>query len=316
MSNLTIRLFPALILLLAGITRPVAADDWPQWHGPRRDDISAETGLAKSWSSNGPPVLWMARGLGVGYSSVSVVGNRLYTMGDGMDSCFVHALNAAEKGKIAWSARVGKPGDGGGYPGPRATPTVEGDHVYALGQQGDLVCLQATNGKEVWHKNLKTDLGGEMMSGWGYSESVLVDGQNVLCTPGGKQGTLAALNRTPQQLRAITEAFEDMRKARPGLNSVAPDVRFHLALLAAANNVLLTPFGIMIEAALTNMFEFTSTHNPEPDMFIPKHEGILKAVSRGNAKAARKAALSLLTDTDHTIARVSVKTKRLKKAKT
>ena len=195
MSNLTIRLFPALILLLAGITRPVAADDWPQWHGPRRDDISAETGLAKSWSSNGPPVLWMARGLGVGYSSVSVVGNRLYTMGDGMDSCFVHALNTAERGKIAWSARVGKPGDGGGYPGPRATPTVEGDHVYALGQQGDLVCLQATNGKEVWHKNLKTDLGGEMMSGWGYSESVLVDGQNVLCTPGGKQGTLAALNR-------------------------------------------------------------------------------------------------------------------------
>ena len=71
----------------------------------------------------------------------------------------------------------------------------------------------------------------------------------------------------------------------------------------------------MIEAALTNMFEFTSTHNPEPDMFIPKHEGILKAVTRGNAKAARKAALSLLTDTDHTIAGVPAKAKKLKKAK-
>jgi DNA-binding FadR family transcriptional regulator len=125
---------------------------------------------------------------------------------------------------------------------------------------------------------------------------------------------LAAINRTPQQLRAITEAFEDMRKAKPGLNSVAPDVRFHLALLAAANNVFLTPFGIMIEAALTNMFEFTSTHNPEPDMFIPKHEGILKAVTRGNAKAARKAALSLLTDTDHTIAHLPAKAKKPKKA--
>jgi DNA-binding FadR family transcriptional regulator len=125
---------------------------------------------------------------------------------------------------------------------------------------------------------------------------------------------LAALNRTPQQLRAITEAFEDMRQAKPGLNSVAPDVRFHLALLAAANNVLLTPFGIMIEAALTNMFEFTSIHNPEPDMFIPKHEGILKAVTRGNAKAARKAALSLLTDTDHTIAHLPAKAKKPKKA--
>jgi DNA-binding FadR family transcriptional regulator len=127
---------------------------------------------------------------------------------------------------------------------------------------------------------------------------------------------LAALNRTPQQLRAITEALEDMRKAKMGRNSVEPDVRFHLALLAAANNALLTPFGIMIESALTHMFEYTSTHNPEPDMFIPKHEGILKAVTRGNAKAARKAALSLLTDTDQTIAQVPSKNRKAHKVKT
>jgi DNA-binding FadR family transcriptional regulator len=126
---------------------------------------------------------------------------------------------------------------------------------------------------------------------------------------------LAALNRTPHQLRSITEAFEDMRKAKPGRNSVAPDVRFHLALLAAANNILLTPFGIMIESALTHMFEFTSTHNPEPDMFIPKHENILKAVARGNPKAARKAALNLLTDTDQTIAQVPAKSKKTRKNK-
>ena len=110
-------------------------------------------------------------------------------------------------------------------------------------------------------------------------------------------------------------ACHNATKAKAGLNSIDPDVRFHLALLAAANNVFLTPFGIMIEAALTNMFEFTSTHNPQPDMFIPKHEGILKAVTRGNAKAARKAALSLLTDTDHTIAGVPARAKKLKKAK-
>jgi DNA-binding FadR family transcriptional regulator len=106
-----------------------------------------------------------------------------------------------------------------------------------------------------------------------------------------------------------------MRKAKMGRNSVGPDVRFHLALLAAANNALLTPFGIMIESALTHMFEYTSTHNPEPDMFIPKHEGILKAVTRGNAKAARKAALSLLTDTDQTIAQVPAKAKKARKIK-
>ena len=90
---------------------------------------------------------------------------------------------------------------------------------------------------------------------------------------------------------------------------------FRSALLAASNNVLLTPFGIMIESALTNMFEFTSTHNPEPDMFIPKHEGILKAVARGNAQAARRAALSLLNDTDHTISQFPAKSKKVKKPK-
>ena len=113
---------------------------------------------------------------------------------------------------------------------------------------------------------------------------------------------LAAVNRTTVQLRAITEALEDMRNAKRGRDSVKPDVRFHLALLAAANNALLSPFGIMIESALTNMFEFTSTHNAEPDIFIPRHESILKAVAKGNPNAARRAAQILLEDTDTTIA--------------
>ena len=113
---------------------------------------------------------------------------------------------------------------------------------------------------------------------------------------------LAAVNRTSAQLRAISEAFDDMRNAKRGRSSVEPDVRFHLALLAAANNALLSPFGIMIELALANMFEFTSTHNPEPEIFIPRHESILKAVAKGNANAARRAAQILLEDTDLTIA--------------
>ncbi len=218
MSNIACRLSALSILLLALTARPAAAEDWPQWRGPKRNGISTETGLMKSWNSNGPPVLWMARGLGVGYSSVSVVGNRIYTMGDGTDSCFVHALNAADKGKNVWSARVGKPGGGGGYAGPRATPTVDGDRVYALGQFGDLACLQATDGKEIWHKNLKADLGGEMMSGWGYSESILVDGERILCTPGGKGGTLAALDRRTGDVLWRSTDLQD----RAAYSSVVP----------------------------------------------------------------------------------------------
>ena len=127
---------------------------------------------------------------------------------------------------------------------------------------------------------------------------------------------LAAVNRTTAQLRAITEAFEDMSKAKRGRDSVKPDVRFHLALLAATNNALLSPFGIMIESALANMFEFTSTHNAEPDIFIPKHESILKAVAKGNATAARRAAQALLGDTDKTIAGFSAPEKPKRSRKT
>src|SRR5262245_23248482 len=124
-------------LLTTFLVFPAFADDWPQWRGPSRDGISAEKDLAQTWNSNGPPVLWMARGLGVGFSSVSVVGNRIYTMGDSGEFSFVHALDAAEKGKIVWSTRIGKPGDD--HPRTRSTPTVDGDRVYALGQWGDLV---------------------------------------------------------------------------------------------------------------------------------------------------------------------------------
>lgn len=170
-----------------------AAADWPQWRGPKRDNVCTEKGLLRQWPAEGPILVWTASELGGGYAGVSVVGDRIYTMGDGADGCQAKALDAAS-GKIVWSSRVGNSGGGGGFPGPRCTPTVAGSRVFVLGQFGDLVCLEAANGKEVWRHNLQGELGGKMMSGWGYSESPLVDGNNVICTPGGDQGTLAAFD--------------------------------------------------------------------------------------------------------------------------
>jgi len=195
MSNVTLARFGGLWLfaLLLLLARPALAADWSQWRGPNRDGISPETGIMKQWPSNGPPGLWVTHGLGRGYSSLSIVGNRIYTMGDAQDASYVHALDDSNKGKNLWSTKVGRPG--GDYPGTRSTPTVDGDLLYALGQWGDLVCLQVSDGKEVWRKSLKNDLGGEMMSHWGYSESVLIDGDKVICTPGGQSGTLAALDK-------------------------------------------------------------------------------------------------------------------------
>lgn len=192
LPRLLVVALPLIALLPLGPSR-ARADDWPQWRGPRRDGVSAETGLLRQWPTNGPVAVWVATGLGRGYSSVAVVGDRVYTMGDGPEASFVHALDGKAKGKKLWSTKVGNPG--GSYPGTRSTPTVDGDLLYALGQWGDLVCLRAADGKEIWRKSLKDDLGGKMMSGWGYSESVLVDGDKVICTPGGEQGTLAALDK-------------------------------------------------------------------------------------------------------------------------
>ena len=180
--------------------------DWPQWRGPQRDAVSKETGLLKKWPENGPPLAWRVTGLGVGYSSVSIAGDRIYTMGDIGGSGQVIAL-ALDGGKKLWTAKVGRPG--GDYEGTRSTPTVDGDRVYALGQWGDLVCLDAASGKEHWRKNLEKDFGGRMMSGWGYSESVLVDGDKVVCTPGGPKGTILALNKNTGKEVWRTKDFTD-----------------------------------------------------------------------------------------------------------
>ncbi len=184
--------FTTTLLLATAIASSLHATDWPTWRGPNRDGLSPETGLLKQWPAGGPTLAWKATDMGVGYSSLSVANGRIFTMGDGPDASLVRAYNEKD-GKPLWvSAPVGKPG--GSYKGTRCTPTVDGDLVYALGQFGDFVCLQAKDGKEVWRKNLVTDFGGRF-SGWQYTESPLVDGNKVLVTPGGKNGAIVALDK-------------------------------------------------------------------------------------------------------------------------
>ena len=173
------------------------AADWPQWRGPDRDNVSTETGLLKQWPEGGPALAWTARGLGAGFSSVSISGGRIFTMGDDRSAAYLMALDESD-GKKLWSLKIGRTG-GDAAPGPRSTPTVSGNVVLALGQWGDLVCAEAASGKERWRRNLVSDFAGTR-PGWEYTESVLVDGEKVICTPGGVQGTLAALDRETGRL--------------------------------------------------------------------------------------------------------------------
>lgn len=186
-------LTPAAVVLSL-LTLPVFAGDWPSWRGPNRDAISTETGLLKEWPEKGPPLAWEAKGLGRGYSSVAVAGGKVFTCGERRTKadqkggqhliCF-----DADKGTELWSARISDSGE------PNCTPTVDGDLVFALGRQGDLICASTADGAVKWKKNFRKDkeFDGHMMSDWGYSESPLVDGDRLIVTPGGKKATLAAL---------------------------------------------------------------------------------------------------------------------------
>ncbi len=173
---------------LAFACTTLTAGDWPQWRGSNRDGISTETGVLSEWSEDGPELLWTAKGLGRGYSSVAIAGGRLFTMGGPKGGAQLIALNAND-GETLWKTHVG-----GGN--PNCSPTVDGDRVYALGRDGDLVCADVKTGDIVWKKNFGQDFGGKMMSGWGYSESPLVDGENLICTPGSKDAQIAALNKS------------------------------------------------------------------------------------------------------------------------
>jgi outer membrane protein assembly factor BamB len=169
--------------------------DWPQWQGPDRTAMSKETGLLKEWPKDGPPLAWKAKGIGGGYSTPSVAAGRIFGMGYRDNDEVVWALDEKD-GKELWSTVIATADKRIGYKeGSRCTPTVDGDLVYALGTGGDLVCLGVKDGKEVWHKNFPKDFGGRMMSGWGYSESPLIDGDKLICTPGGKDATLVALDK-------------------------------------------------------------------------------------------------------------------------
>ena len=190
------RILLLAIFIVAGLVHQAMAQagaNWPQWRGPNRDGISKETGLLKQWPAEGPPLVWKASGAGRGYSSFSVANGKLYTMGLRGNREFVIAFDVAT-GKEAWATAHGGAFRNDRGDGPRGTPTVNGERVYALGGNGDLSCLDAATGKIVWTKNVLKEFGGSNIE-WGISESPLVIGNKVLVNAGGPGASIVALNK-------------------------------------------------------------------------------------------------------------------------
>lgn len=200
--------------LFASLALSATAADWPQWRGPDRSGRSPDTGLLKQWPTGGPKLVWHFKDAGLGYAGYSVAGGRLFTMGLRNDQEFLLALDI-QNGRELWAAPVGPkyPNDWGD--GPRMTPTVDGDRVYAIGGQGLLVCAGTADGKIRWQKSLVADLGGKLQT-WGYTESPLVAGERLFCTPGGAEGTMAALNKlTGEVLWRSKDLTDEAQYASP-----------------------------------------------------------------------------------------------------
>ena len=189
-----------LMISLAGMVMTgghAAAKDWPQFRGPNLDGKSTETGIIKSWEQKAPTLLWIGEGMGAGYAAMSIVGERIYTTGNLKDGQGVVAVNAKD-GKVLWTTVLTDGEPKHGFEGSRCTPTVVGDHLWVTTSNGMIACL-TTAGKVVWKKEFGTEWGGKMMSGWGFAESVLVDGDVAVCTPGGPDAMMVALDKSHRQ---------------------------------------------------------------------------------------------------------------------
>ena len=181
--------------------------DWPQWRGPRRNGISDEKGLLQSWPDGGPKLLWKIDGMGKGWSSPIIVGNRIYITGDVDNDLVIFALDLS--GMVQWKANNGRAWKGP-YPGARACCVFSEGRLYNMNAHGRVVCLDAESGQELWAVNILERFDGKNIT-WAVSECLLVDGRNLIVTPGGKKALMAALDKKTGQTIWTTEPLGDDR---------------------------------------------------------------------------------------------------------
>lgn len=197
----TSRLPPTAFLIVAIVTPIASASDWPTFRGAARTAVAPDTNLLEIWPAEGPPRVWQTKGAGRGYASLAIADDRIFTLGDALStaadkdeylSCFDRAT-----GKQLWTTKTGAAWTDGqeSWQSSRSTPTVDGDMVYVITPFGQLVACAVKDGREAFRIDLKQQFGGKKGDAWGYSESVLVDGDRLVCTPGGEQAAMVALDK-------------------------------------------------------------------------------------------------------------------------
>ncbi len=198
----------AISLCLAfglAFTLPAPGADWPQFRGLNRDGKSPETGLLKSWPADGLRPLWVAEGLGQGFSGATVADGIVYVTGMAEVSHEGALLAFNLDGKLLWRTPYGQEWEQS-YPGARASVTIDAGRLYLLSSPGLLVCCDVKTGATLWSKDITKTFGGEMPR-CGFVEGLLVHGGIIMCTPGGKDAALAGLDKQTGETRWVSRGF-------------------------------------------------------------------------------------------------------------
>jgi outer membrane protein assembly factor BamB len=203
MKHLALYFFTAFVLLLTGRSY---SQEILQWRGADRDGVYHETGLLKSWPENGPELLWESDAVGNGYSSPVITKTNIFVNGEVDTVCYLFALDLS--GKIQWKSKIGKEWIVN-YPGSRSTPTVVGNLVYVTTGWGEVACIDAVTGKTKWSVNMMSDFHGSVPR-FGFSESLLVDGNTVFCCPGSPDTNVVALDRQTGKINWISKGVGEM----------------------------------------------------------------------------------------------------------
>ncbi len=205
----------AALAVFLSAPQPAAAQDapsWPEFHGPLRDNLSPETGLLKEWPTEGPRRIWAFSGCGRGFAPVSVADGMLFTTGDFGEEEMILALDL--DGNLKWKVPHGKAWTGA-QPGSRTTPTFRDGTLYQLNPAGVLSAFVAASGEKIWSVDLKERFGARART-WGFTENVVVEGDHVLCMPGGPKGRVVALDRkTGETVWANTEISDRAAYSSP-----------------------------------------------------------------------------------------------------
>jgi len=193
--KLAVSLFLLVGVSFSGVAPAADAPFWPRFQGLNGNGISSDTGLLKQWPEQGPKLLWTAQGIGSGYSGVTIADGLIYTTGNIDDKTIITALDL--DGKPQWQAENGKAWTAS-KEGTRGTPTIDGDRVYDENPHGDVICLSAKTGEKIWSVNILEAFGSSNIT-WALAESLLIDGNHVICLPGGPQASVVALDKMTGQ---------------------------------------------------------------------------------------------------------------------